>query len=88
MQLFSDHTIMSNDQRAMNGYQALADLDTNHDGVINAQDPGFSQLMIWQDVNGDGICQPVALHTLEGQGATSNMLSAGLTRLTSIAVSL
>ena len=54
MQLFSDDRIMSNDQRAKNGYQALADLDTNHDGVISAQDPGFSQLMIWQDVNGDG----------------------------------
>ena len=34
MQLFSDDTVMSNGQRAMNGYQALADLDTNHDVAL------------------------------------------------------
>ena len=70
-ELFSGYTLLSNGQRAHNGYEALGDLDANHDGKIDANDPAYSKLMIWQDVNGDGISQPYELHSLSYYGITS-----------------
>ena len=46
------------------GFAKLALLDTNQDGLINQLDDYFDKLLIWQDVNGDGISQPLELHTL------------------------
>jgi hypothetical protein len=43
---------------AENGFQALADLDVNHDSVIDAADPGFAAIKIWIDANGDGKTGP------------------------------
>lgn len=53
------------------GFAALAALDTNHDGTINAQDPGFSSLEVWTDTNGNGVTDPGELHTLASLGITS-----------------
>jgi hypothetical protein len=36
------------------GFAALADLDANHDGVIDNQDPMFSDLRVLADTNQDG----------------------------------
>lgn len=38
-----------------NGFEALADLDTNNDGQINHLDDEFDNLVIWVDADGDGI---------------------------------
>jgi hypothetical protein len=45
-ELFGDQTILRNGNRAANGFQALAELDSNRDGKIDANDPAFSQLRI------------------------------------------
>jgi hypothetical protein len=37
------------------GFAALAQYDTNGDGVIDASDPIFAKLRIWQDSNGNGV---------------------------------
>ena len=36
-------------------FQALAQEDTNFDGVVNHLDTNWSKLQIWQDLNQDGI---------------------------------
>lgn len=50
------------------GLQALAAYDSNGDGVINAQDVQFSDLLIWQDLNQDGITDPGELSDLATHG--------------------
>ena len=54
-ELFGSLTPLLNGQLAANGLQALAALDSNGDGKIDAQDPAYSQLRGWVDSNSDGI---------------------------------
>jgi len=53
-ELFGDQTILNNGSKAANGFQALADLDDNQDGKIDYNDVAYSQLKVWQDLDGDG----------------------------------
>ena len=50
------------------GFAALAAQDANHDGIINASDAIWSQLRVWVDSNGDGVCQPSELMTMAQAG--------------------
>jgi Ca2+-binding RTX toxin-like protein len=70
-ELFGDQTILQNGQRATDGFQALAELDTNADGVININDAAFSNLKIWQDIDGDGYSASDELFTLQEMGISS-----------------
>ena len=70
-ELFGDNTILSSGQQAKTAYEALADLDSNKDGLINDNDSGYAQLKIWQDANQDGISQATELKTLAEAGITS-----------------
>ena len=54
-----------------NGIAALASLDSNHDGVIDATDPAFSKLLVWQDANHNGISDAGELTKLSDLGITS-----------------
>jgi Ca2+-binding RTX toxin-like protein len=60
-----------------NGSAALASLDSNGDGVIDANDEAFGKLQIWQDTNGDGVSDAGELKSLADHGITS--LSASTT---------
>ena len=53
-ELFGDSTRLANGARALNGFEALADLDSNHDGRIDASDPSWRHLLLWLDANHDG----------------------------------
>ena len=70
-ELFGDGTILEDGKRAKNGYEALAQLDSNHDGKIDANDENFNQLRIWRDLNQDGISQANELFTLDKLGIKS-----------------
>jgi hypothetical protein len=74
-ELFGSHTPLPNGQLAANGYQALAALDSNQDGKIDAQDPAYSQLRVWVDSDTDGVSQPGELHTLSQLGIDSISLN-------------
>ncbi|NOT20824.1 MAG: hypothetical protein HOP24_11260 [Sideroxydans sp.] len=53
------------------GFAALAQEDSNHDGVVNAGDANFTNLKVWQDLNQDGVSQANELKTLAEQGISS-----------------
>ncbi|MEC9071097.1 MAG: hypothetical protein VX938_01905, partial [Myxococcota bacterium] len=67
------------------GFTHLAELDSNSDGAITAADAAFDRLVVWQDVNSDGISQKaemlsltdVGLTSLPTQGAQVSMRSQG-----------
>jgi len=79
-ELFGNNTPLTNGQKATNGFAALAELDTNHDGKIDAQDAAFADLRVWKDADSDGISQPDELLTLTEAGVTS--ISTGYTAST------
>ena len=78
-ELFGDNTLLSNGSLATDGFAALRDLDSNVDGVIDANDVAFSELRVWRDLNQDGISQADELVTLDSLGITS--LATGGTTL-------
>ena len=53
------------------GAAALASLDGNGDGVIDARDAAFSELLVWRDANANGVTDAGELSTLVEQGITS-----------------
>lgn len=50
---------------ASNGFEHLAELDSNGDGVMNANDAAWDDLSVWVDANGDGKSHPGELVTME-----------------------
>jgi hypothetical protein len=54
-ELFGVGTALPSGALAANGFDALAMLDSNGDGVINGADTDFSSLGLWQDANGNGL---------------------------------
>src|SRR5262249_57260642 len=58
------------------GLAALATLDTNGDGVINAADASFSKLLVWQDDNHNGVTDAGELSSLADDGITAINLNA------------
>jgi hypothetical protein len=60
------------------GFAQLAKYDSNLDGVIDANDPIYSQLRVWVDSNGNGVVDPGELVTLQQAGITSINLTPTL----------
>ncbi len=54
-ELFGVGTTLPSGHTAQDGFQALQVLDSNGDGVINANDEAFNELALWQDLNGNGL---------------------------------
>lgn len=61
-ELFGDKT------GAKNGFEDLARYDSNGDGVIDRNDPIYSKLLLFQDINGDGRSQAGELSSLASRG--------------------
>ncbi|MDD5029140.1 MAG: heme utilization protein, partial [Rhodoferax sp.] len=54
-ELFGSSVTLSDGTKAADGYVALRELDTNHDGVMSQDDAGFNDLRVWVDGNSDGV---------------------------------
>jgi len=67
-ELFGDSTPTYAGGQTADGFAALAQEDTNADGIVNAQDAHWAHLRVWQDTNSDGISQAAELKTLEALG--------------------
>ncbi|QFY59410.1 type I secretion C-terminal target domain-containing protein [Rhizobium grahamii] len=61
------------------GLAALATLDSNHDGKIDANDEAFAKLTIWQDLNHNGITDAGELSSLADHSIASISLDAHAT---------
>ena len=70
-EMFGEATLLGNGQRAKDGFEALADLDSNQDGVIDNQDTLFNDLLIWKDSNSNGVTDEGELLSLANQNITS-----------------
>jgi len=86
-ELFGNATRLANGDRAANGYEALAELDSwvmggNGDGAIDSADAAFSSLWMWTDLNHDGISQPDELQTLPEAGIVRMDVDYKLSRRT------
>jgi hypothetical protein len=70
-ELFGTATRLAGGKYARHGYEALAELDDNSDGQIDAQDSVFGSLLLWGDSNRNGLSEPLELGTLARLGVTS-----------------
>ena len=67
-EIFGDAYELKSGALAKNGYEALAEFDSNQDGKVDANDADFAELRIWRDVNSNGITDDGELLTLEAAG--------------------
>ncbi|KDN12680.1 iron-regulated protein FrpC [Snodgrassella communis] len=63
-ELFGSNTLLASGKKAKNGFEALAEFDENHDGVIDAADSVWSKLQLWQDKNQNGVVDEGELSAL------------------------
>jgi EF hand len=70
-ELFGNHTRLPSGARAGNGFEVLAALDANGDGVIDAADPIWTSLVLWADRNHDGRCTADELQAIANSPLTA-----------------
>jgi hypothetical protein len=68
--------VIGNGKTAADGYAAMKALDTNNDGVLDANDAAFGELSVWTDNNGNGITDGNELTNLSSLGIDSIALNA------------
>lgn len=67
-ELFGDSSPLPNGQRASNGFMALATFDSNGDGVVDASDHRWAELLLWIDENHNGLSEASELRTVAAAG--------------------
>ena len=57
-ELLGDKTLRRDGTTAANGFEALKELDDDGDGTVCHTDAAWSSLLLWEDLNHDGISDP------------------------------
>lgn len=70
-ELFGSATNLKSGARAENGFEALADLDDDGDGLMTPADGAWAELLLWLDRNHNGLTEAGELSSLEGGGVES-----------------
>jgi hypothetical protein len=70
-ELFGNSTALRQGGSAKNGFDALAEYDTNGDGAIDAADVVWTELLLWIDVDHNGVSEPSELRHIAGSNITS-----------------
>jgi hypothetical protein len=70
-ELFGNFTPLQSGQLARNGFEALAEYDSNRDGVIDSRDPIWPQLLLWRDLNHNGVSEPAENSRLDASGVAA-----------------
>lgn len=70
-ELFGDNTLLNGGGLAADGFAALAQEDSNADGLVNASDAHWSNLRLWRDLNQDGSSQGNELYSLDTHNITA-----------------
>ena len=50
-ELFGNNSVLSSGEKAVNGFEALKDLDDNNDDIFDRNDKAWNEVKIWQDKN-------------------------------------
>ncbi|MDT8338592.1 MAG: Ig-like domain-containing protein [Sulfurimonas sp.] len=74
-ELFGNYTIKADGTNATDGYDAMAQYDTNGDNVLDSSDEKFSTLRLWIDANQNGKNDARELSTLAENGINAINLS-------------
>ncbi|HDR1856561.1 TPA: hypothetical protein QB617_000336, partial [Pasteurella multocida] len=74
-ELFGNHTMLANGDKAANGFIALHSLDSNGDNIFDAKDDKWLTLQLWFDHNQNGISEDGELVKLSESGIKSIDLS-------------
>jgi VCBS repeat-containing protein len=61
--------------RTHDGFSMLSGLDSNEDGVVDDKDERFSELLVWQDANGNHVTDAGELQSLAERGIASLSLN-------------
>ena len=64
-ELFGNNSVLSSGENALNGFEALKELDSNKDGVFNSSDEAWNTVKVWKDSNQNGIVDNSELLSLE-----------------------
>ncbi|MGP1449158.1 MAG: calcium-binding protein, partial [Filifactor alocis] len=64
-ELFGEKVLLKNGQYSDGAIDVLSEFDENGDGIIDDKDSVFDKLMIWQDLNHNGISEEGELKTLK-----------------------
>lgn len=75
-ELFGDQTMLTDGSMATDGFSALAAMDSNSDGQVDATDAGFASIRVWRDANGNGTTETGELLSLTELGITSLSVSS------------
>ncbi|MDX9722759.1 MAG: MopE-related protein [Myxococcota bacterium] len=67
-ELFGSSTLLATGRKALHGFEALAELDDNRDGVLDAGDASWSKLLVWRDVDADRRSRPEELRPVGAEG--------------------
>ena len=67
-ELFGSGTKLESGRKAEQGFEALAELDDNHDGRIDHQDAAYTRLALWADHDADRRSEAGELTTLADAG--------------------
>jgi len=70
-ELFGNHTRLADGRLADNGFEALRELDTNRDNVLDQLDPAWKSLLLWIDWNHDGVATPDELQSIATSAVTA-----------------
>lgn len=70
-ELFGDQVELSDGNTSKSGFEALADLDSNKDGVLDEKDKVWNKLQIWTDADQNGISGDNELRSLNDSGIKS-----------------
>jgi hypothetical protein len=75
-ELFGEGTVLANGTKSKDGYVALRSVDSNLDGLIDANDSGFASLSVWVDANSNGVADSGELSSLSKLNISSLSLDA------------
>ena len=70
-ELFGIDYVKSDATKAVDGFDALRDLDSNADGVFDANDAQFANVQVWRDLDQDGVSDAGELMSLTDAGIAS-----------------
>jgi len=75
-ELFGDASVDGSGERYADGFAALGGFDADGNGRIDAADPVYGDLRLWQDLNADGVSEAEELVSLAVAGVVSIALGA------------